>query len=437
MKNTNRRLIPFIVVMIISILACGPTAAIPTPDLVSLQTFAAQTISAMQTGLVPQVTLNPGVVASDTPQLASTTDAPTFTPMSTLTSAPTAICDRAEFVSETVPDHTVFTPTAAFTKTWRVKNAGTCTWNSSYAIVFDSGVKLGAADVIPFPGTVAPGQDVDLSINMAAPAAEGSYESYWKFRNSSGVLFVTVPFSAKIKVVIPTATSPIILPPPAIMPSTSQVYNQVSVASGSTGSSYIACPAGTKLTGGGFALNESMVAYTHSADSNGWTAYAKMNGPSSAGTTSQIYTQVSIPAGNNGNALATCPAGSVVTGGGFGSSADIIVYTSVMTGNGWQVYANNPTGVSKLLNSYAICLAGTTGTTSLVYAQKSIAAGGYDGTMVACPAGTVLTGGGFAGSTSLWVYNTSMGSSTSWEAYAKNISGSSALLNAYGICLDP
>jgi hypothetical protein len=37
-------------------------------------------------------------------------------------------------------------------------------------------------------GTVAPGQEVDLSVNLKAPASNGTYRGYWRVRNASGVL---------------------------------------------------------------------------------------------------------------------------------------------------------------------------------------------------------------------------------------------------------
>jgi len=37
-------------------------------------------------------------------------------------------------------------------------------------------------------GTVAPGQEVDVSVSFTAPTAPGDYKSYWRLRNSSGVL---------------------------------------------------------------------------------------------------------------------------------------------------------------------------------------------------------------------------------------------------------
>ncbi len=39
----------------------------------------------------------------------------------------------------------------------------------------------------PLP-TVAPGQELDVSINMVAPTTPGTYRGYWRIRNASGVL---------------------------------------------------------------------------------------------------------------------------------------------------------------------------------------------------------------------------------------------------------
>ena len=41
-------------------------------------------------------------------------------------------CDQAQFVSDlTVPDGSSFAPGATFTKTWRLKTIGTCTWTTT------------------------------------------------------------------------------------------------------------------------------------------------------------------------------------------------------------------------------------------------------------------------------------------------------------------
>jgi hypothetical protein len=80
----------------------------------------------------------------------------------------------------------MFAPGATFTKTWRLKNAGTCTW-SGYSLVFDSGDAMNGTSPTPI-GVVNPGQEVDLSVNLTAPATNGSYRGYWRIRNASGVL---------------------------------------------------------------------------------------------------------------------------------------------------------------------------------------------------------------------------------------------------------
>ncbi len=105
-------------------------------------------------------------------------------------SPPPAACDRAQFIADvTIPDGTTFAPGAAFTKTWRLKNVGSCTWTSSYAMIFDTGDKMSGPDSVVMPATVAPGQTVDVSVPLVAPNTAGSYRGYWKFKNANGVPF--------------------------------------------------------------------------------------------------------------------------------------------------------------------------------------------------------------------------------------------------------
>ncbi len=106
------------------------------------------------------------------------------------TPAPTTSCDRAAFVADvTVPDGTLYTPGATFTKTWRLKNVGTCTWTTSYSMVFDTGAQMGGPNSVPMPKTVAPGDLVDVSVNLTAPNAAGSYRGFWRFQNANGARF--------------------------------------------------------------------------------------------------------------------------------------------------------------------------------------------------------------------------------------------------------
>jgi hypothetical protein len=51
-----------------------------------------------------------------------------------------------------------------------LQNAGTCTWTKSYTISLFSGDGMGAAASTTLPADVSPGQSVDISVDMIAPA---------------------------------------------------------------------------------------------------------------------------------------------------------------------------------------------------------------------------------------------------------------------------
>jgi hypothetical protein len=185
------RKIAFLMLALVSILACSQFAS-PTPQpaatLNALYTSAAQTLDAMSTQAVTTLTAQP----SPTGILSIPTSSPivfnTFTPVPPL--QPVSKCDAASFESDvTYPDGSTVSLGSTFTKIWRIKNVGTCTWTSSYAIVFVSGEKLGAPNAVSLPGSVGPGQTIDIPVNLTAPNAEGRYRGDWKLRNSSGVVF--------------------------------------------------------------------------------------------------------------------------------------------------------------------------------------------------------------------------------------------------------
>jgi hypothetical protein len=193
MSITRSKKIIFLLVTLVFILACnqltGPTPQ-PAATLDALYTSAAQTLEAMASEPVSTLTVQSSPTATGVLSL------PTYSPVvfNTFTSVPpiqpVTRCDAAEFVSDvTYPDGSVVSRGTSFTKTWRIRNTGTCTWSTSYAIVYVSGDKLGAPDIMPMPGSVAPGQSIDISVNMVAPNAEGHYRGNWKLRNATGTQF--------------------------------------------------------------------------------------------------------------------------------------------------------------------------------------------------------------------------------------------------------
>jgi hypothetical protein len=123
------------------------------------------------------------------------TATPTSTPTNTVTPTPTSTpipdpCNAAEFVADvTIQDGSTFSPGAYFTKIWRLKNVGTCTWTTDYDLVFADGRQMGGNKSQALPNSVKPGESVDISIELKAPNDPGDYQGLWKLRDSGGVLF--------------------------------------------------------------------------------------------------------------------------------------------------------------------------------------------------------------------------------------------------------
>jgi len=133
------------------------------------------------------------------PPLPTATSTPTTTPTATVTPTPTRTptptpppipCDWVGFVKDvSVPDGTNFRPDQDFTKTWRLKNLGTCTWTRDYDLVFVSGDRMTGDKVTALKGSVKPGETVDISIELTAPQDPGKYTGYWALRSPAGEIF--------------------------------------------------------------------------------------------------------------------------------------------------------------------------------------------------------------------------------------------------------
>jgi hypothetical protein len=173
MKPTNIPTFLIAFILFISFACNMPASQSSVEDL--LLTQVAQTLTAS--------------VPVTTPTLAVS---PTVTVTQGITATATSVpCNLASFVSDvTTPDDTVITVNNPFTKIWRLKNVGSCTWTSGYQLVFDSGDSMGGpASQQLTAGTVAPGQTIDISVNLTAPASAGTYKGNWKLREPGGQTF--------------------------------------------------------------------------------------------------------------------------------------------------------------------------------------------------------------------------------------------------------
>jgi len=238
-KSLKFLLIGFSLVVVSAAASCSLPTNSPNSG-ISEGTSVAQTVAALGTKsaletLLAQVTPQ----SQGTPQPLITTTIteeiepsitpaiPTSTPTNTMppptnttvptpvppTPIPTAIpCNWAGFISDvSIPDGTQLTGGAAFTKTWRLKNIGTCAWTSDYALVFASGNGMNGAAATNLGVTINPGQTIDVSVNLVAPSTPGDYIGYWKLRTSNGSTFALgtnagTAFWVSIKVISPPST---------------------------------------------------------------------------------------------------------------------------------------------------------------------------------------------------------------------------------------
>jgi hypothetical protein len=98
-------------------------------------------------------------------------------------------CLNAAFISEAVPDNTVFPAGDGFIKTWTIQNTGYCTWNKNYHLVLLSGDAMGGDTYTPLTESVSPGQTVKISANLTAPSSPGTYRGEWRVQSDLGVNF--------------------------------------------------------------------------------------------------------------------------------------------------------------------------------------------------------------------------------------------------------
>jgi hypothetical protein len=163
-----------------------------------IQTQAVGTFSAA-------LTVTALVAPTNTP-LPTVTAAPTFAPLATNTSGipvtgttpgagtttgtgTTGSCYGLTFVSDvSIPDNTQMDPGESFTKTWKVKNAGSCAWDAGFKFQSTGGDAMGAT-TFTLPTSVAAGATYDISVPMTAPDTTGTARGNWRMATGSGQFF--------------------------------------------------------------------------------------------------------------------------------------------------------------------------------------------------------------------------------------------------------
>jgi hypothetical protein len=223
-------------------------------------------------------------------------------------------------------------------------------------------------------------------------------------------------------------------------------------------SSSVDCPTGTVPFGGGV-YTPSVSLYvnvaTSAPTSTGWTAsLANFSGHNTTFGVSvvcakapKLYQQVTTgpvpnPARGQSSDSVTCPAGTVVLGGGSSSassSTQVGINTSIPRANGWRVNMNNADFTDTTFTVDAICAKKPRGWTSYVINSGTPVdnPGGADTyAEVACPGTSVpLSGGLESSSNSMFTdLNVTDPTSTTWYGRENNTIGFDSSLTAWVVC---
>jgi uncharacterized protein YkwD len=142
-----------------------PDASVPQQD------FVTATLEPAAARWIPTVLIVP--TETTTPSLAVTTSA-------------SEICTKSAILLRdvTIPDNTQLKAGETFTKTWEFQNIGTCSW-SNYTVKFASGDEINAPLSTAMHAT-APNERVQVSMELTAPAADGSYTGNFALYDSNG-----------------------------------------------------------------------------------------------------------------------------------------------------------------------------------------------------------------------------------------------------------
>lgn len=169
----------------------------PTPNLTQMY----QTIAAILTSQPTSPATTTSFTGTPTPikSLTATSYSPVPSPYGistagnpTSTAIPQVLCNQAAAgnpIDVTIPDESLLIPGQSFIKTWKLVNAGTCTWTTSYSVSFFYGDLMSAPPSVMLQESVSPSHDIEVSLEMVAPLAPGTYQGNWKLADPSGNLF--------------------------------------------------------------------------------------------------------------------------------------------------------------------------------------------------------------------------------------------------------
>jgi hypothetical protein len=192
------RILTLLAAIILLASACGA----PQLDESAMSTAVALTVEAQ---MFPEgAPVSPSPAPTNSPSPLASLPPTTVTGTSVPQVAAGNCTASASLVGETYPDGTIVLPGTTFTKVWHINNSGTCTWDSSWQLIFYGGDLMDGLTVYNFPQPAQPGETVEVPVILRAPAENGTYTGEWMLKSpwgqSFGVGQYSVPMSVSIVV---------------------------------------------------------------------------------------------------------------------------------------------------------------------------------------------------------------------------------------------
>ncbi|MCB0191182.1 MAG: transporter substrate-binding domain-containing protein [Anaerolineae bacterium] len=106
--------------------------------------------------------------------------------------ASSSLVEHLTFDDQNMTAPPEFQPGQAFTKGWRIRNRGTCTWDESFRLVYAHGNSPAAqmgGQPLALSGPVEPGETVDLELPLFAPLQPGIYQGFWQLTTGDNEAF--------------------------------------------------------------------------------------------------------------------------------------------------------------------------------------------------------------------------------------------------------
>jgi len=199
MKRLNK-LIPLFLLGLALLAACGGSGNEGNSQEVLTQAARIAIDGLTQTAAAAPATATdlPEPTATDTPLPSATfTNTPEGGPPTATNTQQSAQqgssrpCWRGNLEYETVPDGTIYHQNKVFTKTWRIKNTGTCTWPADTVAIWVSGDLLGAQSVVPATKIeVGPNEFIEIMVDFQSSSQVGFYKGYWMLRGGGAIFGV-------------------------------------------------------------------------------------------------------------------------------------------------------------------------------------------------------------------------------------------------------